>query len=251
MFSMGFVSSDSEDIKIISRIICKKTWSPCLFKDGKRTERNFVAANFAALDFDSPETPLADIHRRICDMTHILGTTKSHQKEKNGVICDRFRLLLKFEKPIENIFTYRKTMKKLIDHYGSDKACVDGARFFWPCKEILSIEECGYLQEVYDSSQDENKIIIEEKQRKIDNDKNNLISSYTLNIINNGLRFVPKKTGEKDNSKSCILFRAALELARKNWPQEKIETILFRKISFEELKEFDRKKIAKSAVKYA
>ncbi len=43
---------------------------------------------------------------------------------------------------------YRYNMKVIAKHYPIDAACKDGARFFFPCKEIVSLAEDGYAQEV-------------------------------------------------------------------------------------------------------
>jgi len=75
-----------------------------------------------------------------CDVTHVIGTTKSHQKEKGSrPPCDRFRVFLRLPETITNPTEYKDILRYYVDRYETDEKCVDAARFFWPCKEIVSI----------------------------------------------------------------------------------------------------------------
>lgn len=121
----------------IEHVICKKVWSPIKWRDGVRKESHFLGAFMCALDFDSPQTNLEWARKTFADYNCTIGTTKSHQKEKNGVVCDRFRVCLWFDEPITELEKYKHNMALLIAKYGADRACKDGARFFFPCVEIV------------------------------------------------------------------------------------------------------------------
>ena len=73
----------------------------------------------------------------------MIGTTRSHQKEKNGLICERFRLIIPVSNQINDRQSYSSLMSQAIKHYGSDEACSDLGRFYFPCTEIISIQEMG------------------------------------------------------------------------------------------------------------
>jgi hypothetical protein len=129
--------------------IVRFPWSPCVWRDGDKRNANFLYADLLALDFDSPEMPLAQAVNAFSDMAHVIGTTKSHQREKNGVVCDRFRVVLRLESRIENLGDFKETLSFAMRHYPADEACKDGGRFFWPCREIVSVEPEGFTADVH------------------------------------------------------------------------------------------------------
>lgn len=148
MFASGFRSAEIFDMERISRCITQFVWSPIVWENGIRHQSKFLAVRLCALDFDDGDLTLENAVNSFCDMTHVIGVTKSHQKEKNGIICDRFRVVLVFESKIENLEIYKSNMALLTRIHGADKACKDGARFFYPCNEIVSVNNDGYFQEV-------------------------------------------------------------------------------------------------------
>lgn len=149
-YGSGFKSIELLDVHRLAKCITNYVWSPCVWEGGKRTQKNFKAARLCVLDFDDGETTLMDAKRIFCDCIHLIGTTRSHQKEKNGLICDRFRVLFIFEKPLDNLRKYRWNMHKFMRNFSCDRACKDGARFFYPCREIVSLATEGYFQKVED-----------------------------------------------------------------------------------------------------
>lgn len=155
-YTRGFKEAIIIDLNRIARGITQYVWSPILFKEGHRIQSNFLSCMWCALDFDTPFLALADACKIFCDTTHIIGTTKSHQKEKGGIICDRYRVVLRFSQPITDLRTYRYNMKLMHQKYDdADRACLDGARFFYPCSEIISIVTGDYLIDVVTSVPDE------------------------------------------------------------------------------------------------
>ena len=62
--------------------------------DGHRSEADMIAGfNILVLDIDEG-TPISVAQSLLSEYEYILHTTKSHQIEKNGKICDRYRILL-------------------------------------------------------------------------------------------------------------------------------------------------------------
>jgi hypothetical protein len=132
----------------IAQIIVKNAWGPIIWDNGKAGGKNFRASGFMALDFDSPDYSLAQALEDWADTVHIIAVSKSHQRPKNGIKCDRFRLIAPWASVIYDYAQYRFNIKKLITRYGADEACKDGARFFFPCPKVVSINTSGYLQPV-------------------------------------------------------------------------------------------------------
>lgn len=159
-YSGGFRTADcSDDADRISRGIAGFVWSPCVWRNGERRVDNFLRADWVALDFDDGEMTLVDAENSFCDMVHIIGTTRSHQIAKDGKPpVDRFRVVLRTERTITAAREYTATLKTLMKKYPCDPAPKDAGRFFFPCKEIVSVSGDGYRQEVFapDPAEDAN-----------------------------------------------------------------------------------------------
>ena len=123
--------------------ITKKVWSPCRFQGGVRTQSNFKGAVFAVLDMDESYTlRYAEKYCRKNNLLHAIAPTRNHQLPKNGEKPrDRYRLIFKFSREIRNLNTYRYNMEQLIKGWKADIKCKDGARFFYPSKEIVAYED--------------------------------------------------------------------------------------------------------------
>lgn len=147
LYRERWVPANIDDPERIALGISRFPWSGIQWYRGHRLQKNFGRAAWCVLDFDDSELTLEQACKIFCDCMHVIGTTKSHQKAKNGVVRDRFRVALRFEDPIEDLETYRASMRYYIAKYDADPVCVDGARFFWPCVEIKSFGN-GYTQEI-------------------------------------------------------------------------------------------------------
>lgn len=140
-YSSQFTSCRIREATRIARCALTHVWSPIVWYNGRRLEEAFFGAEWCVLDFDTPEMSLSEAMKKYCDMSHFIGTTKSHLKEKNGVVCDRFRVALRFEEPIYDLRLYRWNMWRLLENIPCDPSCKDGARFFYPCTDIVQIED--------------------------------------------------------------------------------------------------------------
>lgn len=125
--------------------IVRHIWSPILWRDGLRTKAQFLSSAYFALDFDGTK-PLAEMVTfcRDYELSHIIGTTKSHQKEKissSGKIspaADRYRVVLRAEESVTDAELYEYNLGILSEAFGCDESCTDTARFFYPCREIVA-----------------------------------------------------------------------------------------------------------------
>ena len=147
-YAKGWRGSKANSVDEVSKIVSTYVNSPCMWAYGIRNKNNFVRADWLGLDFDEGMS-LKDSLIEFEPFLHIIGTTKSHQVDKGGKVCDRFRVLLKFCSPCENYRDYEHTVKTWVSQLKADKACVDAARFFWPCKEIVSAKHYGGLINVF------------------------------------------------------------------------------------------------------
>ena len=147
-YAHGFCVAPIDDVQRLATGISSYVWSPIVWKDGRRHGDNFLSASWLVLDFDSPEMTLAQAINTFCDCTHIIGTTKSHQKDKGGVVCDRYRVCVRFTETITDVADYLHTMAAVTRRYPCDPAPKDAGRFFWPCVEIVSTGTDGYTEDV-------------------------------------------------------------------------------------------------------
>lgn len=140
---MPWLSAD-----VVANVTSKYAWSPIIWRDGYRHSQNFVESYWVGLDFDCAELSLEQAVNDFCDCVHVIGTTRNHRVLKDGVCGDRFRVVLRWDAPIKDRALYKYNVKKLIRRYDADKACSDLARHFFPCREIISVNNDGYFLEV-------------------------------------------------------------------------------------------------------
>jgi len=105
------------------------------FENGYRNRENAKQGqNLIILDFDEG-LELEKAKEVFSFYDCVIATTKSHQKEKNGKVCDRFRVVLKLDEIIElNPEQYSKLMTEINKTFGADEACKDVSRAWTPCK---------------------------------------------------------------------------------------------------------------------
>lgn len=132
--------------KIVDLVKSKFNYSAGTFKDDYRNADNYLNySDMIILDIDDGKS--IDEARNIFEpFDYIIATTKSHQKEKNGKICDRFRVLLPTEKPITlNKIEYSKMMEEVYKDFPFvDKVCKDSSRFYFPSKNAQIITHSGF-----------------------------------------------------------------------------------------------------------
>lgn len=134
-----FKTVDIGMIRELAHYMIHGAWSPIVWKDGYRKTDNFISSDYLALDCDDGAWTLESAKQWLMSnkLKGIIGTTKSHQIAKGEKpACDRFRVVVPWSTPIINYQTYRANMENILRQIPADKACKDGARFFFPCKKI-------------------------------------------------------------------------------------------------------------------
>lgn len=157
-YADDWLTSVEMDQVLLAKAICKYVWSPCVWAERSRetgaldpvfesgrAKKNFYGACYCVLDYDSGLT-LSDAVSLFRDYTHIIATTRSHQKIKNGATCDRFRVVLMFDTFIEDLKQYEHNLRYYTAKFKSDPMTVDGGRMFYPCVDVISIEPGGTLE---------------------------------------------------------------------------------------------------------
>ena len=146
----------------LTEVICKRSWSPTIFneepytnpkgqKKGKfyRSNKNVEAMEGIGLDFDGGCT-IEEVKAILAknNLAGIIGTTRNHQKVKvtksgkKKPACDRFRVILKFDRPLRSDDELKKLWPKISRIFPMiDESCKDAARFFYPCKEIVAVTQ--------------------------------------------------------------------------------------------------------------
>jgi len=138
-----------------------------LFKNGYRTiDNTYELSNILCYDIDENLT-IKECKSLMENWSYIIATTKSHQKDKHGLVCDRFRLILPLTEAPE-IHDY----SKFYDYIGQmlglkhDKATKDVSRFYFPNKNQITYINRNKRNNPLDTVL-LRKLFIEDQSRKI------------------------------------------------------------------------------------
>jgi len=128
-------------------------YSTGVFKDNYRNKANFLQAECIAIDVDNDEVhdnyTIEGAKDLFKDYKHLIMPSKSHKKEKNGKVADRFRVILFLAQSITDAKDFTATWGELLKFYpAADKACKDASRFYYPSPSMYSINETGKLWSV-------------------------------------------------------------------------------------------------------
>lgn len=128
-------------LELLARLIVTQPWSPSRFENGHRHESNFLGSSVVALDFDEGVS-LTWAVEKFSRLRHIIATTKSHGIPKGKKpACDRFRVVLFLPHLYSYLPLYKSVLAAYVELLGADEQVKDGARFFWPSKDIISVKE--------------------------------------------------------------------------------------------------------------
>lgn len=142
-----FYEVNCETALEIERLTTSDVWSAILWRDGVRLTVNFLEAGAAVFDFDSGVWTLGDAHKWFSDrsLKHLIGTTRSHQIEKDGRKVDRFRVVVPFELPITDARAYTQNMKRWLKMMPADQIAHDGGRRWLPFTALTHVAEGSML----------------------------------------------------------------------------------------------------------
>ncbi len=144
-------------------------WSPIIWNNFERKQKNFKSSRLIALDIDSG-CSIEHAKFLFKDYEFLILTTKSHLKEKNGEINERFRIILVLEKNIESLDEFFSLMIYLKNKYNFiDKQCLDAARLFFLTESINPIFNKGLFFPIPQISKEAIKMSFAIKNDIIDN----------------------------------------------------------------------------------
>jgi hypothetical protein len=237
LFTAGFQVSRIDNFDHLTRSICSRVWSPIVWQNGHRAQIDFLSCEYAVLDFDDGHMPIEHAKLIFATYWHIIGTTKSHQKEKSGKICDRFRVVLRWEAAISNLDLYRYNIKYLARSYRSDEACTDGARCYMPCSEIVSKNHDGrFLYVRTPKSRPQKTCSVSTSERRP-------LSEFVLAV---------SRYGPTAGKRNVECFRAACECCRKGYGVSDTRHLVFNSVPSDcDFTDREKDTIIKNAFKLA
>lgn len=218
-YRKGFLRSSNANL--LQERILTSAWSPITWKGDRALTVNFEAAYYFVLDFDSiGDETMEGINDSLKDFKRIIATTRSHGILKNGLICDRYRLIIPFTTPIDDYAVYRYNYELALKKYWwADSSCKCGARFFFPSKEIVFFDrEAEYTWDVVDLPCASTVSVDRAFTRP---EINGRIPSWCRAFINDGVL-------DKNHSRNTTLFKVACEMSRQGFTESKIRQVVLR-----------------------
>jgi len=223
-FTYGWETVDTSQSEVVKRIITTRVWSPCVFRDGYRSKDTFVKSRLLALDFDSPGYSLEQALREWCDTVHWIGTTKNHQRDKGGIVCDRFRIVVPYESEITDPALYNYNYTKASQRYdAADQGTKDTARLFFPCQSVVSVCLDGEMQPIVPLPREyheEQARIAAAKQAKVEN---RIIPRHIRNAFN-----LPIPIGKRSNT----IYGVSKELSHYGFTYEQLREMFLTSATF-------------------
>ncbi len=139
-------------LETLGRLVTRSVWSPIHWKTDKREGCGFVHADFGALDCDGTY-PLEQACKDWCDTNSIIVTTKSDTPQSR-----RYRIIFPWSQRITNIDLFMYNQSLLVERYNFDIQCTDGARLYWPGKDVVQIVSDGEPQPIQPLPEDYSRI---------------------------------------------------------------------------------------------
>ena len=184
-------------------------YSATAFRDEYRdAEHAMQGAELIILDYDH-DTSLDDAVEAFSSFIGIIATTRNHQKEKHGIICDRFRVILPTTKPImlDNV-EFKRMMSEVIIHYGTDGACKDISRMYYgyPDAEVFTLDGCqlfdweSFYQTALDKEQQRQQQRERHKRQAAGDHDGAELDKYVSNFMHKNFR---------EGARNDVLFRVA------------------------------------------
>ncbi len=221
--SRMFSPSRTETVEIknfngLLKFICESDYSGSTFQNNHRSLDDFVSTELAIIDIDS-NLSIQDALNRLNGYRYILATTKSHQKVKKTKAgkeipaCDRFRIILFFDKLVTNHRDFKHSYLTLCELFPElDSSCAEASRFFYKSDKVISSCASGLKIKSLvapEAVQPEREYRNEQILGKL--------SSQTKDFLKEGA-----KSGEWNNR----LFKACIDLHEQNYPMETAKIIL-------------------------
>ena len=231
-----------KNLEDLATAITQRAWSPIIWEQGIRAKSNYVTSKYVALDFDDGKWTLdtALTYAYEHGLEAIIATTKSHQKEKRtpgGKVsppCDRFRMVLTFDREIDDQLEFEYNMKKIMELMPVDISCKDAGRFYFPCFKIHAVvegEPYKSLEYTDDMRKQDEEGLKKYKASLSQHKANGTIPQWCLSVLYN-----PTPEGERHKT----AYRMGATLAECGWTLDAIFSVCqstsLRDIGIEDMK---------------
>jgi len=120
---------------------------PARFKSGEDRRNDNAVESYPSilpLDFDTPDFTLEDYKHYFGHFCSIVVSSRNHQKEKNGVVCDRFHAVLILANPIESKESWKKA-RLIVSHMLPERMTSDSGPVKFQSVQDESLTYCGVL----------------------------------------------------------------------------------------------------------
>jgi len=137
----GFINYDNVEFSDIPKMVMSNyIYSAGKFKDGHRKNNNWEGCvDVLILDIDEG-CSIKQAMNIFSKYEHYIITTRSHNKDKNGLICDRFRIFLNLSETVNNPQTMDNLMIAIMTIFTFvDKSTKDRGRMFFPSPENAEV----------------------------------------------------------------------------------------------------------------
>lgn len=177
--------NDLDFIDLKEIVLSGYNYVACKLKDEIRKDDNFDGCvDVLILDIDN-DCSIEQAKQIFKDYEYFIITTKSHQKSKNDLVCDRFRVFIPLEETVNDRFLIEKIYSDVILIYPFiDNACRNVSRLFFSSPkdaEIFYNEGKKYSIDILESISINENLQPQQKEKK--NINVNYESVYILNEL--------------------------------------------------------------------
>jgi len=213
----------------LADVITKMTWSPSIYINNHRCIENTIQTNLLALDYDtgSPRLNEMIIMLETEGIKHIVGTSLSHQStiNKDNQPCkavDKYRVIIPMNNlPSTDIDQYHQQIEYFFNMWPyPDTQCKDPSRYYFKCKEIVSLCDGKKLDWIIPESLDViRKRKIKMIEKKVKNAKSGKLPDRVSKFLNKG---------ECGDSRRGTIYYVSCELSRFGWELENIIRVIYK-----------------------
>ncbi len=227
--NVHFTPIEVKNFNALASIICDQTnkaYSFSTYKDNYRTKKNFQSMRCLGLDIDNdkngPQLSLEQAKIAFQDYKCMIATTRSHQKEKNGLVTDRFRVILFFEHDVTDANVFLRTWFHLKSMFPAmDPACKDESRYWFPSQEVVFIQKQGKFVEIPD-------VVIEPVKEGVDLSVLDASPGDRGKLAYKTMKFFCQ--GAAAGERNPALFQAAIDCREQGYDIEYVKVMVTRMI---------------------
>lgn len=211
--NVNFQPVEVTSIDDLVKYTTTSNYSMGVFRDNYRNKKNFEVAEAIAIDVDNDgpndNYTIAEAAEKFAQYKHVIMPSRSHQKDKNGKIVDRFRVILFLDKPVTDAKDFQATWKSIYENYpAADRACKDASRFFFPSPEVYSVNSDGKPWPVSHYIPPEVNV-----NNELHSGPRGALSKRTLEFFINGA---------PDGKRNVLLFKAAKDMQEQGYSRDEV-----------------------------